>query len=84
MYSFESKDLPNAFPHFAKPVIEIRTTSDVPVLEPPISFAPRLNLLPLTTIGGAILKRISNVLVQGSVEQQGHCLITLRVGLDAL
>ena len=48
---FESKDLLNALPVLAKPVIEIRTTGDVTVLKPPMPFVPRLGLLPPAAIG---------------------------------
>ena len=48
--AFEPKDLLNAFPVLGKPVIEIRATGDLSVLEPPMPFVPGLGLFPTTTI----------------------------------
>src|SRR5437588_1540452 len=65
--AFEPKDLLNAFPVLGKPVIEIRATGDLTVLEPSMPFVPGLGLFPTATIRGAILKQIGNVLVQGGL-----------------
>src|SRR5437763_8352042 len=62
--AFEPKDLLDAFPLLAKPVIEIRTTGDLSVLEPPMPFVPGLGLLPAAMIRGAILKQIHTILVE--------------------
>ena len=62
--AFEPKDLLNAFPLLDKPTIEIRAAGDVTVLKPPMSFVPGLSLFPTTTIRSAILKEISDILVQ--------------------
>ena len=50
--------------HLDKPTIEIRAAGDVTVLKPPMSFVPGLSLFPTTTIRSAILKEISDILVQ--------------------
>src|SRR5438093_3525276 len=49
--AFEPEDLLDAFPVLGKPVIEIRATGDLTVLEPPMPFVPGLSLLPTTPIG---------------------------------
>jgi hypothetical protein len=64
---FEAKDLFNAFPVPGKPVIEVRTTGDVTVFEPPMPFVPGLSVLPATPIRGRILKQIGNILVQSEL-----------------
>src|SRR6266566_166695 len=70
--AFEPKDLLNALPVLGKPVIEIRATGDLSVLEPPMSFVPGLSLLPTTTIGRAILKQIGTILVEGGLIVLGN------------
>src|SRR5947199_8130885 len=62
--AFEPKDLLDALPVLAKPIIEIRTAGDMTMLESPMSLIPRLRLLPPTTIRGAIFKQIGNILMQ--------------------
>ncbi len=62
--AFEPKDLFNAFPLFGTPGIEIRAAGDLSVLQPSMSFVPRLSLFPTTPIGRAILKEIRDILVQ--------------------
>src|SRR5579871_734392 len=79
---FEPKDLLNAFPLFGKPVIEVRTTGDLAMLEPPMPFVPGLRLFPPTTIGDAILKQIGNILMQGGLVVLGNQEIVSRQPMD--
>ena len=61
---FEPEDLRDAFPLLGTPGIEIRTTDDLTMFEPPMSFVPGLCLLEAPTIRGAILKQIGTILVE--------------------
>src|SRR2546421_8993051 len=79
---FEPEDLLNALPLLAKPVIEIRTTDDLTVLEPPMSFVPGLCLFPATTIRGTILKQIGNILVERGLIVLGNQEIVSREPMD--
>ncbi|SRR5260221_7029064 len=69
---YELKHLLNAFPVFAKPVVEIRTTGDLTVLYPPMRFVPGLGLLPAATIRRVILEQIGKILVEGWVIVLGN------------
>src|SRR2546423_15029293 len=79
---FEPEDLLNALPLLAKPVIEIRTTDDLTVLEPPMTFVPGLCLFPATTIRGTILNQIGNILVERGLIVLGNQEIVPRDPMD--
>ncbi len=70
--AFEPKDLLDAFPLLAEPVIEVRATSNLAMLQPSMPFVPGLSLVPAATIGGAILKQISNILVESQLVVLGN------------
>jgi hypothetical protein len=70
--AFEPKDLLDSFPIFAKPVVEIRTTADVTMLEPPMRFVPRLRVCPAATVWCAILKQIGTILFEGGLIVLGN------------
>jgi hypothetical protein len=70
--AFEPKDLLDAFPIFAKPVVEIRTTADVTMLEPPMRFVPRLLVCPAATVWCTILKQIGTILFEGGLIVLGN------------
>ena len=80
--AFEPKDLFNAFPVLGKPVIEIRATGDLTVLEPSMPFVPGLGLFPPTTIRRAILKEIGDILVQRRLIVLGNQEIVSSTPLD--
>src|ERR1700693_1810437 len=80
--AFEPEDLLNAFPLLPKPVIEVRATGDLAMLEPPMSFVPGLSLLPTTTIRSAILKQIGNILVQRRLVVLGNQNIVPSKSMD--
>jgi hypothetical protein len=65
--AFQSKDLLNALPLLAKPVIEIGTTSDLSMLQPPMPFVPGLRLLPAPSIRGAVFKEVVNIFGKGGL-----------------
>jgi hypothetical protein len=52
----QAKDLFYALPLFAKPIIEIRATDDLSMLQSPMTFVPDFCLLPLSTIRATIFK----------------------------
>ena len=51
---FQTKDLLDALPLLAKPVIEIRITGDLAMLSALMTFLPRLGLSPAPPIRGTI------------------------------
>lgn len=48
--AFKPKNLSNAFPWFAQPVVEVRATDQLAMFEPPMPFVPGLCLLPSSLI----------------------------------
>ncbi len=65
--AFEPKDLLHSLPLLAEPVIEVRATGDLPMLEPSMGFVPRFCLLPSSPIRRAILKQVSTSFMQGGL-----------------
>lgn len=62
--ALKSKDLLDAFPLLAKPVVEIGTTQDLAMFEPSMSLVPGFCLLPSSSVRRAIFQQIGNILPQ--------------------
>src|SRR5579863_2693984 len=62
--TFDAKDLLNAFPLLAKPVVEIRARGDLSVFEPSMAFVPRLGGLPPPSIRMLVFKEIGDIFSQ--------------------
>lgn len=62
--AFEPKDLLNALPLLAKPVVEIRTTDDMALLQPSMRFIPGLGLLPASSVRGRVSEEVGNIRAQ--------------------
>ncbi len=69
--AFQSKNLLDAWPLFAKPVIQIGTARDLSMLQSPMTFVPRLRLPPAPPIRGAVGKQIGNILDEGGLIVRG-------------
>lgn len=73
--AFQPKDLLNSLPLLAEPVIEVRTTGDLPMLQPSMGFVPGFCLQPSSPIWGAVLKQVGDIFMQGWLIvafQSGH------------
>ncbi len=62
--------------------ISVRTTGDLVVFHTFMPFVPRLSLFPVATIGGTILKQISNILVESGLVVLGNQEIIARKPMD--
>ncbi len=80
--AFEPKYLLDAFPLFAEPVIEVRTTGDLAVFHTSMPLRPGLSVFPAATIGGVILKQISNILIESGLVVRGLQEIIARKPMD--
>jgi hypothetical protein len=69
--AFQAKDLLDALPLLAKPVVEIGATGELSMLQPPVALRPRLRLPPASAIWGAIGKQIGNILDEGGLVVRG-------------
>ena len=66
-HAFEPKDLLDACPFLAKPVVEIRTAHNLALLQPSMGFVPGLGCLPASPVRRRVSEEIGNVFAQGGL-----------------
>lgn len=62
--AFEPEDLLNALPLLAKPVVQVRTTHDLTMLQPSMRFVPGFRCLPASPVRGRVSEEIGDIRAQ--------------------